>query len=72
METINGVGVSPGRIIGPVLQMPPPVHEPAAGERINPERTVESETDRLKKAATAVQAELKARAATAGGDAAGV
>ncbi|HET7414437.1 MAG TPA: phosphoenolpyruvate--protein phosphotransferase [Arthrobacter sp.] len=72
METINGVGVSPGRIIGPVLQMPPPVHEPAAGERINPERTVEAETDRLKKAATAVQAELKARAATAGGDAAGV
>lgn len=72
MDTIKGVGVSPGRVIGPVLQMPPPVHEPAPGERLHPERTVDEETERLKKAATAVQTDLKSRAAAAGGDAAAV
>ncbi|WP_026821283.1 phosphoenolpyruvate--protein phosphotransferase [Arthrobacter castelli] len=72
METINGVGVSPGRVIGPVLQMPPPVQEPAPSEKLDPEQTVDQETQRLKTAATAVQAELKSRAATATGDAVGV
>ncbi len=70
MDTINGVGVSPGRVIAPILQMPPPVHEPAAGERLNPERTTDEETHPVKKAATAVQTELNSRAASAGGDAA--
>ena len=72
MSSITGAGVSPGRVIGPVLQMPPAVPEPDAGVGLPAEASVEAETERLKSAAKAVQAGLKARAANASGDAAEV
>ncbi|MFP5315599.1 MAG: phosphoenolpyruvate--protein phosphotransferase [Actinomycetes bacterium] len=68
MSTFAGVGVSPGRVIGPVRQMPRPVAEPPAGEKWS-NTTVDDETARLKAAAKAVQAELRQRAEAATGDA---
>ncbi|MFD1214925.1 phosphoenolpyruvate-utilizing N-terminal domain-containing protein, partial [Arthrobacter sp. GCM10027362] len=72
MTSITGVGVSPGRVIGPVVQMPPAVTEPAPDGRIPAGATTESETERIKAAAKAVQALLKTRAESARGDAAEV
>ncbi|GAB3542979.1 phosphoenolpyruvate--protein phosphotransferase [Arthrobacter tecti] len=68
MSTFVGVGVSPGRVIGPVRQMPRPVAEPPAGERWS-DTTVDDETAHLLAAAKAVQAELRGRAESATGDA---
>lgn len=72
MQTFSGVGVAPGRILGPVRQMPKPVQEPAAPRQgavnIPAGVTVESQAQRIKDAAKAVQAELRARAATASGE----
>ncbi|MEA5453679.1 putative PEP-binding protein [Sinomonas sp. JGH33] len=65
----HGVGVTPGRVVGRVRQMPAPVHEPHAHVAIPAGVTVESEAERIKAASKAVQAELKARAAGAAGDA---
>lgn len=67
MEKFTGVGVCPGRVIGPVLHMPQSISEPPAGERHGddgPESAVAS----LKAASKAVQGELKSRAAAAKGD----
>ncbi|NKX50945.1 phosphoenolpyruvate--protein phosphotransferase [Arthrobacter deserti] len=72
MTSITGVGVSPGRVIGPVMQVPPAVAGPAPDGRIPETATVESETERIKAAAKAVQALLKSRAGSARGDAAEV
>ncbi|MEZ2391879.1 phosphoenolpyruvate--protein phosphotransferase [bacterium RCC_150] len=70
MQTFSGVGVAPGRVLGPVRQMPKPVQEPAApgASNIPADVTVESQAQRIKDAAKAVQAELRARAATASGE----
>lgn len=68
MSTFTGVGVSPGRVIGPVRQMPRPVAEPPAGEKWS-NTTVDEETARLKAAAKSVQAELRKRGDSATGDA---
>lgn len=68
MSTFAGVGVSPGRIVGPVRQMPRPVSEPSVGEKWS-NTTVDDETARLKTAAKTVQAELQKRADSATGDA---
>lgn len=68
MNTFTGVGVSPGRVIGPVRQMPRPVAEPPAGEKWS-NTTVDEETARLKAAAKSVQAELRQRGDSATGDA---
>lgn len=68
MNTFAGVGVSSGRVIGPVRQMPRPVSEPSAGEKWS-NTTVDDETARLKAAAKSVQAELRERADAANGDA---
>ncbi|WP_423183129.1 phosphoenolpyruvate--protein phosphotransferase [Arthrobacter sp. NyZ413] len=72
MQTFSGVGVAPGRVLGPVRQMPKPVQEPAPhapGAADNPaDVTVESQGRRIKDAAKAVQAELRARAAGASGE----
>lgn len=69
MEKFTGVGVSPGRVIGPVLHMPHPVAEPPAGERLDPADAPEQAVTALKAASKAVQEELKRRAAAAKGDA---
>ncbi|NUP58476.1 MAG: phosphoenolpyruvate--protein phosphotransferase [Pseudarthrobacter sp.] len=68
MQNFPGVGVSPGRVIGTVRQMPKPISEPAAGEQLAPGTTAEEATAALKAASQAVHDELKARAAHATGD----
>ncbi|MHA7239833.1 phosphoenolpyruvate--protein phosphotransferase [Arthrobacter sp. TMS1-12-1] len=69
MENFAGVGVSPGRVIGPVRHMPPSVGEPPAGERHDTPDAPEQAVAALKAAAKTVQEELKRRAGTAKGDA---
>ncbi|MDO5492813.1 MAG: PEP-utilizing enzyme [Nesterenkonia sp.] len=67
----SGVGVCPGRVVGPVLSMPDPVSPPGEARRdasVGEEQAVEAVT----RATAAVAASLKARAAEAEGDAAGV
>ncbi|HCB56481.1 MAG TPA: phosphoenolpyruvate--protein phosphotransferase, partial [Arthrobacter bacterium] len=68
MQTFPGVGVSPGRIIGTVRQMPKPISEPPAGEQLAGDTSAEEATAGLKAAAAAVHDELKTRAETASGD----
>jgi len=68
VQNFPGVGVSPGRVIGTVRQMPKPISEPPAGEQLAPDTTAEEATAALKAASQAVHDELKARAAHASGD----
>ncbi|MDQ0680959.1 phosphotransferase system enzyme I (PtsI) [Arthrobacter pascens] len=68
MQNFPGVGVSPGRIIGTIRQMPKPISEPPAGEQLAGDTSAEEATAALKAAAGAVHDELKARAETASGD----
>lgn len=68
MQNFPGVGVSPGRVIGTIRQMPKPISEPPAGEQLAPDTTSEEATTALKAAAAAVHDELKSRAETASGD----
>ncbi|MGN8130291.1 phosphoenolpyruvate--protein phosphotransferase [Arthrobacter sp. RC1.1 241] len=68
MQNFPGVGVSPGRVIGTIRQMPKPISEPPAGEQLAPDTTAEEATAALKAAAQSVHDELKERAAHAIGD----
>ena len=68
MQNFPGVGVSPGRIIGTVRQMPKPISEPPAGEQLPAGVTAEEATAALKAAAKSVHDELKARSETVTGD----
>ena len=68
MQNFPGVGVSPGRIIGTIRQMPKPISEPPAGERLPEEIAAEEATAQLKAAARSVHDELKERAVKATGD----
>ena len=68
MQNFPGVGVSPGRIIGTIRQMPKPISEPPAGEQLPAGITPEEATAALKAAAKSVHDELKARAETVTGD----
>ncbi|MDQ0848494.1 phosphotransferase system enzyme I (PtsI) [Arthrobacter sp. B3I9] len=68
MQNFPGVGVSPGRIIGSIRQMPKPISEPPAGEQLPAGSTAEEATAALKAAAKAVHDELKARSETVSGD----
>ncbi|WP_323960070.1 phosphoenolpyruvate--protein phosphotransferase [Arthrobacter sp. JZ12] len=68
MQNFPGVGVSPGRVIATIRQMPKPVSEPPLGEQLPAGVTPEDATAALKKAADAVHDELKARADRASGD----
>jgi phosphotransferase system enzyme I (PtsI) len=68
VQNFPGVGVSPGRVIGTVRQMPKPISEPPAGEQLAAGTTAEEATAALKAAAQAVHDELKSRAAHATGD----
>jgi len=68
VQNFPGVGVSPGRIIGTIRQMPKPISEPPAGEQLPAGTSAEEATAALKAAAGTVHDELKARAETASGD----
>ncbi|MFE4543593.1 phosphoenolpyruvate--protein phosphotransferase [Arthrobacter sp. NPDC056727] len=68
MQNFPGVGVSPGRIIGTIRQMPKPISEPPAGDQLAAGTTPEEATAALKAAAGAVHDELRARADHATGD----
>ncbi|MFF2346276.1 phosphoenolpyruvate--protein phosphotransferase [Pseudarthrobacter sp. NPDC058119] len=68
MQNFPGVGVSPGRVIGTIRQMPKPISEPPAGEQLAPDTTAEEATAALKAASQAVHDELKDRATHATGD----
>jgi phosphotransferase system enzyme I (PtsI) len=68
VQTFTGVGVSPGRIIGAIRQMPKPISEPPAGERLPEGVPAEEATAALKSAAKAVHDGLKARSETVSGD----
>jgi phosphotransferase system enzyme I (PtsI) len=67
MEKFTGVGVCPGRVIGPVLHMPQSISEPPAGER-HGEDGPETAIAALRTASKAVQGDLKRRAEAASGD----
>ena len=69
MQSFPGVGVSPGRITGTIRQMPRPLAEPPAGEKLAAGTDAATATAALQAASKAVQAELQARAATARADA---
>lgn len=68
MQNFPGVGVSPGRIIGTIRQMPKPISEPLAGEQLPQGISADEATAQLKAAAKAVHDELKERAVKATGD----
>jgi phosphotransferase system enzyme I (PtsI) len=68
VQNFPGVGVSPGRIIGTIRQMPKPISEPPAGEQLPAGGTAEEATAALKAAAKAVHDELKGRSETVSGD----
>ncbi|MHA7271379.1 phosphoenolpyruvate--protein phosphotransferase [Arthrobacter sp. HLT1-20] len=65
----SGVGVAPGRVLGPVRQMPKPVQEPAAHDPAPSGVSVEAQGQRIKDAANAVAVELRTRAAGAASEA---
>jgi phosphotransferase system enzyme I (PtsI) len=67
VQSFTGVGVSPGRIVGSVRQMPKAVSEPPAGEKLASSTTAEDAALTLRAAAKAVQAELKERSVNATG-----
>jgi phosphoenolpyruvate-protein phosphotransferase (PTS system enzyme I) len=69
VQSFSGVGVSPGRIIGAVRQMPQPVSEPPAGESRPGAVTAEVAVAALRAAAKSVHGDLKRRADAAHGDA---
>lgn len=68
VQNFQGVGVSPGRVIGTIRQMPKPVSEPPSGEQLAASTTAEEAVAGLKAAAQSVHDELKARADKASGD----
>lgn len=68
MAVISGVGVSPGRAVGPVVRMPDPVAEPSADARPAEGTDPATESERVAAAAEQVRADLDERAASAQGD----
>ncbi|HEY9411879.1 MAG TPA: phosphoenolpyruvate--protein phosphotransferase [Jiangellaceae bacterium] len=69
MAEITGVGVSPGRAVGPIVRMPDPIAEPPAGQRLAEGADPDAEAERVAQAADQVRADLDRRAAAARGDA---
>jgi phosphotransferase system enzyme I (PtsI) len=68
MTEISGVGVSPGRTVGPVVRMPDPVPEPSAEARLPGEEDRDEAAARIGKAAEEVRADLDRRAVKAEGE----
>ncbi|WP_085528910.1 phosphoenolpyruvate--protein phosphotransferase [Kocuria massiliensis] len=72
MKKLTGVGVSAGRVIGPVVQMPEPIREPAVGSTLEDGESPEAAIERLQEAAGRVKENLKERAGRTTGNAAAV
>ncbi|WP_029362729.1 phosphoenolpyruvate--protein phosphotransferase [Brachybacterium squillarum] len=68
MAQYTGVAVSPGRVVGTIRTMAPPVTEPSASEAVPEGVEPAVEADRIEKAAEAVQAQLTHRAQHATGE----
>ncbi|MGG5175771.1 phosphoenolpyruvate--protein phosphotransferase [Pseudarthrobacter sp. J1763] len=68
MLNFQGVGVSPGRIVAAIRQMPKPVSEPPVGEQLSAGTTPEEATAALKAAAQNVHDQLRERSEKATGD----
>ena len=67
-RVLTGLGVSPGRAVGPVVTMPPPVPEPYAGARLGDE-DADAAVARIRRAGEAVLVGLEQAAAHATGTA---
>ncbi|MFE5776066.1 phosphoenolpyruvate--protein phosphotransferase [Brachybacterium sp. NPDC056505] len=68
MSQYTGVAVSPGRVVGTVRTMAPPVAEPPVGEKIPEGADPQAEAARIAEAAASVQKALTHRAEHAPGD----
>lgn len=68
MPVITGVGVSPGRAVGPLVRMPDPVTEPPQNADLPAGADRETESERVASAAEQVRADLDERATRAHGD----
>jgi phosphotransferase system enzyme I (PtsI) len=64
VQYVSGVGVSPGRSVGPLVRMPDPITEPAAGGSVA-EAEREAAAASIAEAAGTVKADLETRAANA-------
>lgn len=69
---LQGLGVSPGRVVAPAVLMPPPVTEPPSGRRLPPSDDHRAAADRIALASQRVRAALDEAADGAEGDAADV
>ncbi|MFI7480883.1 phosphoenolpyruvate--protein phosphotransferase [Kocuria sp. M1R5S2] len=69
---LQGVGVCPGRVVGPVRHMPPALAEPTAELRPLNDEEITVEVQRLKEAGATVAAALRARAESVSPEAAEV
>jgi len=67
---VTGIGVSPGRAVGPAVRLPDAVAEPPAGRRLPPGADTQAAADRVARSADAVRDELDAAAQATDGDAA--
>ncbi|MEO6530199.1 MAG: putative PEP-binding protein [Specibacter sp.] len=68
MQSYVGVGVTPGRVVGPVRIMAPALSAPPAGEKLDGSTSAETAAANLKEAGASVRATLLERAARATGD----
>ncbi|MEE6272806.1 phosphoenolpyruvate--protein phosphotransferase [Georgenia sp. MJ206] len=68
VETVSGIGVSPGRAAGPVAQLAGAVTEPAAGACLEGEEAIEAAAAAVAEHAVKVAAGLNAAAEAASGE----
>ncbi|MDQ0423952.1 phosphoenolpyruvate--protein phosphotransferase [Cellulomonas iranensis] len=67
-QVVTGIGVSPGRAVGPVVHLPDAVAEPPAGRRLPPGADTDGAAEEVARAAAAVRDELDAAADAADGE----
>jgi phosphotransferase system enzyme I (PtsI) len=69
MTSIDGLGVSAGRVVGPLVHMPGSIAEPPSEASLADGTSPEPEAQRIEEAAEAVAAALRETAEQASGDA---
>ncbi|WP_265523110.1 phosphoenolpyruvate--protein phosphotransferase [Oerskovia flava] len=67
-RTITGIGVCPGRVVGPVVVMPEAIEEPSPGLRLPPRADHQGEADRIAVARDQVTADLQRAASLVEGE----